>query len=98
MGVPSFLIFDPKHRVWVLVRTASKNVLSQTIKSIKTFKRNFPFLQEKKSLYITWASFRIVYLQNVGYCSDKSDISRQNHIIHFCDDNIFLAETILKVK
>ena len=56
--IPIFLIFAPKHRLWVLVRTASAE--------------NFQFLKLKKSLYIAWASFRnewyqvtITYLNNV---------------------------------
>ena len=28
-GLPNFLIFDPKHRLWVLVRTATILVLSK---------------------------------------------------------------------
>ena len=39
-----FLIFAPKHRLWVLVRTASTE--------------NFQFLQLKKKMYITWVCFR----------------------------------------
>ena len=29
-GIPIFLIFAPKHRLWVLVRTASEAVLTST--------------------------------------------------------------------
>ena len=42
-GIPIFLIFTKKHRLWVLVRTASAE--------------NFQFLKLKKSLFIAWASF-----------------------------------------
>ena len=33
-GIHIFLIFAPKHRLWVHVRTASSNVLSMNIKNI----------------------------------------------------------------
>ena len=66
MGIPVFLIFAPKHRLWVLVRVA---VLTSThnlcltfgakIRKISFFfsSENFQFLHLKKSLYIAWASF-----------------------------------------
>ena len=62
-GKPIFLIFDPKHRLWVCVRTAlvrrflrvpTINVLSKSIKNIKMF----PVKLLKKLLYIEWTSFR----------------------------------------
>ena len=39
MGIPIFHIFVPKHRLWVLVRTASPTiyVLSKSKKIIKSF-------------------------------------------------------------
>ena len=37
-GIPIFLIFAPKHRLWVLVRTASPNFSAE----------NFQFLKLKK--------------------------------------------------
>ena len=57
-GIPNFLIFVPKHRLWVLVRTASTrrflrvptiNVLSRNKKNIKIFSENFHFLQLMKN-------------------------------------------------
>ena len=54
-GIPIFLIFDPKHRFWVLVRTASPRrfptiyVMNKNIKNIRIFTdENFQFLQLKK--------------------------------------------------
>ena len=44
-GIPTFLIFDPKHRLWVLVRTVLPTMLKLS------------FLQLKKSLYISLACF-----------------------------------------
>ena len=28
-GIPTFLVFDPKHRLWILIRTASARTLYQ---------------------------------------------------------------------
>ena len=52
-GYTYFLIFAPKHRLLVLVRSAS----GENIKKNST--ENFHFLQLKKIsvLYIAWASF-----------------------------------------
>ena len=56
-GIPFFLIFAPKHRLWVLVRTASARrfsrvptiyVLSKNIKNIKIFGVKFSFFTVKK--------------------------------------------------
>ena len=66
MGIPNFLIFDPKHKLWVLVRSASArvhahiiNILSKNIKVIKNFSLNFSsFSKVQKSLYIAKVSFR----------------------------------------
>ena len=64
-GIPIFLIFVPKHRMWILVRRGGSNVYPQSmfwakiIKNIKIFPMKFSiFTAEKKSLYIAWASFR----------------------------------------
>ena len=55
-GIPTFRIFDPKCRLWVLVRTAFPrrtqrvpkiNVLSKNIKNVRIFKQNFQLLQLK---------------------------------------------------
>ena len=60
-GIPNFLIFHPKHTLWVLVRTASQPtmyVLSENINKIKIIPMKFSnFSSEKKSLYIARASF-----------------------------------------
>ena len=65
-----FLIFAPKHRFWVLVRTASANgsnmyPQSENLcfeqkkkKDTKRFLLKKLFLQLKNSLYIAWACFR----------------------------------------
>ena len=59
-GIPIFLIFDPKHRLWLLVKTASArqffrvptiNVLNIYIKK-SVFHLNFQNLNIKKYLYI----------------------------------------------
>ena len=53
-GIPIFLIFAPKHRLWVLIRTASPRwfyyVLSKNKKNNKNSAENFQFLKLKKSL------------------------------------------------
>ena len=41
-GIPTFLIFDPKHRLWVLVRTASP-ILSKHNKDINFFSNHRKF-------------------------------------------------------
>ena len=56
-----FLIFAPKHRLWVLVSARTIYVLSKNKKNIKIFAdENFQILKLKKSLFIAWASFRNV--------------------------------------
>ena len=64
-GISIFLIFAPKHRLLVLVRTSLAGaVLTSThnlyfgAKIRKISAENFLFLQLKKILYITWACFR----------------------------------------
>ena len=60
-GIPVFLIFSPKHRLWVLVRNASVPkiyVLSNNKKNNKTFiLKIFNIYNLKKNLYIAWACF-----------------------------------------
>ena len=66
-GIPIFVIFYPKHRLWVLVRTASLtssarrliNVLNSNIENInKENQLKFFIFTTKKFLYFAWASFR----------------------------------------
>ena len=66
MGIPIFLIFAPKHRLWVLVRTASARQ-SEREPTIYVcvcvcffLLKPFQLLQLRKNLYITWACFRNV--------------------------------------
>ena len=57
-----FLIFAPKHRLWVLV-VPTIYVLSKNKKNIKIFQlKIFSFYSLKKALFIAWASFRNVYV------------------------------------
>ena len=58
-GLSIFLIFAPKHRLWVLVRTALPiYVLSENKKNIK----NFQFLQLRKNQCITWGVYVMFFL------------------------------------
>ena len=55
-GIPIFLIFAPKHRLWALVRSASRvptiNVLSKNKKNIKFFPvKIIIFTTKKLSVY-----------------------------------------------
>ena len=52
-----FLIFDPKHRLWLLVRTASAKIRKISFFSLL---KSFIFFITFNSLYIAWASFRDV--------------------------------------
>ena len=57
-GIPTFLIFDLKHRLWVLIRTAPAiNVLSKNIKNMKIFPMKLSFFKAENILCIAWASF-----------------------------------------
>ena len=63
-GKHFFLIFDPKHRLWALVRTEA--VLTCTHNQCLEQKYHFCPMKsistaEKTSLYIAWASFRNVF-------------------------------------
>ena len=51
-GIPIFLIFAPKHRLWVLVKTASIYVLRKYEKSIKNFLLNIFIFYKFKNLGI----------------------------------------------
>ena len=52
-GIPIFLIFVQKHRIWVLVRTASSpQSVCAKIRKISTFStKNFHFYNQKISVY-----------------------------------------------
>ena len=65
-GVHYFLIFALKHRLWVLVRTASLiYVLSKNKKNITIFPMKIiVFTAVKKSLTIAWTCFRNVTVQS----------------------------------
>ena len=70
MGIPIFHIFDPKHSLWVLVRTTSMYVLSEKIKIIENFQMKFSILtSEKNCMYTTWANFRNVMFYRHSFCS-----------------------------
>ena len=57
--VTALIIFAPKHRLWVLVRTASNLCFEQKQQKYQNFSaENVKFLKLKKSLYMAWASFR----------------------------------------
>ena len=65
-GIPNFLIFDPKHTLWVLVRIASARrfkrvptvyVLSKTIKILFLMKFSI-FTAKKISVYCIGVYFR----------------------------------------
>ena len=63
MGILIFLIFDPKHRLWVLgeaVLTCTHNqCFEQVNKNTKIVSMKFSiFAFETISIYIAWASFR----------------------------------------
>ena len=85
-----FLIFAPKHRLWVLVRTASvrrfrrggSNVYPQSMfwsqnkKNILTFLlKIFNYFNLRNSLYIAWACFRNGQLLSSG-SSIFADVTR----------------------
>ena len=70
--IPIFVIFAPKHRLWVLVRTASlwRFLRESTIYVLSKNKKKYykcssikivQILQLKKSLYFAWARFRNAY-------------------------------------
>ena len=79
-GISIFLIFDPKHRFWVLVRTNSprrggSNLYPQSVLNKNKIKyqnfssKKFPFLQFKKNLYIIWACFRhVIFSSSTDIC------------------------------
>ena len=91
-----FLIFAPKHRLWVLVRTASAwrfqrvptiYVLSKDKKTIKTFLLNFfMLLQLKKSMYIAWTCFRNDYIN----CHDSIQVIYSYYRFTFPDTQNWL--------
>ena len=81
-----FLISAQKHRLWVLIRTASPRrlqrvptiyVLSRNKKNIRVFlSENFQFLDVKFSIYLNRRVFVMnsAYRSRQGYCSTKSFI------------------------
>ena len=64
MGIHYFLIFALKHRLWVLVRTASARCTPNLCfeqkyeKSQKISAENCQFYSREKSRYVAWARFR----------------------------------------
>ena len=69
-GIPIFLIFAPKHRVWVLVRTAlarrflrvpTINVWSKNKKNDKIFLMKFSIFAFEKNLCILHGHVFIMY-------------------------------------
>ena len=54
-GIPIFLIFAPKHRLWVLHNLCFEQ---KQEKYQKFSAKNVQFLQLQKNQYISWACFR----------------------------------------
>ena len=72
--------------MWVLVRTASPNILSKTIRNVNFFPTKFSiFPTEKKSLYIAWACFRN---KSEDQFSHQSSLNTLSTNFVFCLDNI----------
>ena len=74
-GIPIFLIFAPKHRLWVLVRTASARrfkrvptiyVLSKNKKNINIFLMKFSIFKMKKNLYILHGQVFVMLFPSTG--------------------------------
>ena len=55
-----FLIFAQKHRLWVLVRTATIYGFSRNMKKYQFLSENFQFLGEIFYIYFKYACFRNV--------------------------------------
>ena len=91
-----FLIFAPKHRLWVLVRTASAShnlCFEQKNRKIsKTFYRKFSFrAYEINNMYIAWASFRneknkSYVINNIYLYIDTILMYNNSSIIHCVND------------
>ena len=81
-GIPIFLIFAPKHRLWV--RVPSINVLSKYYKNIVFSQRNqFQFLElkkkekkkkKKRNLLIAWASLCNEDTNSSNDCCPHNDV------------------------
>ena len=86
-SVPIFRIFDPKHRLWVLIKTAllrrfhsvpTINVLSKNIKNIKHFSIKFSiFTTEKNLCTLHGQVFVMLLLQKymIFFCLNVAEIS-----------------------
>ena len=82
-GICYFLIFDLKHRLWVLIRTASLrqflcaptiNVLSKNKKNIKKFSsENYHFYSREILQYIAWACLH----NDIRHCTKNSHIGQR---------------------
>ena len=68
------LIFDPKNRLWVLVRTVLTCTHNKNFKTIIFFHMKFSnfITEKKKSLYIAWAGFHNGMPQ-LGFVKCKND-------------------------
>ena len=71
-GYTFVLSFDPKHTLWVLVRTASVKII------IKFSNKIFNFCFVKKSLFIAWTSFRNRLESRAGTCDGADVVSIVN--------------------
>ena len=60
-GITIFLIFAPKHRLWVLVITCTHNLCFEQ-KYQKFSTENFHYIKLLKSLYIAWACLRNAFV------------------------------------
>ena len=87
-GIPNFLIFDPKHRLWVLVRAASAtiNVLNKIYSKYRIFPTKFSIfrLQLRKNLYILHGQV-CVGEDNDPVTGDWSIIDHEYHFEPVCE-------------
>ena len=69
-GIPIFLMFDPKHRLWVLVRTASpvltcthNQCFEQTYKNYQIFSMKFSIFNAEKIFCILHGQISVMSKQ-----------------------------------
>ena len=102
--VPIFLIFDPKHRLWVLVRTTSARgfkrvptiyVLSKYIKNIKVFLMKFSIFTAEKIICILYGQVFVMSLMKHQHGKSKGILlitklilSTDNFCLNFKDKSL----------
>ena len=89
-GIPIFLIFAPKYRLWVLVRSRAASATFST--------ENFQFFQLKKNLHITLACFHNEQHLLSSAFDKKPSLNFNSSILCWCTGDIDIGSLVGLVR